>query len=100
MYEGHVGYMPLKSEGPSLQFGRDIVRAKKVLSSTFWCVNPTTAEVVMEALFATKMAANTPMLLPHATPYMYGLVGPPLALINGIDGAHGHAHCHPSVAAR
>ena len=54
----------------------------------------------MEAMFITKMVTNTPMLLPHAPPYIYGLVGPPLALINGIDGAHGHAHCHPFVAAR
>ena len=56
--------------------------------------------VVMEAMFIAKMVTNTPMLLPHAHPYIYGLVGPPLALINGIDGAHGHAHCHPFVAAR
>ena len=54
----------------------------------------------MEAMFIAKMVTNTPMLLPHAHPYIYGLVGPPLALINGIDGAHGHAHCHPFVAAR
>ena len=57
----------------------------------------------MEAMFITKMATNTLKLLPHAPPYIsiYGLVGRPLALINSIDGAHGHAHCHPSsVAAR
>ena len=76
------------------------MRAKKVLSHPFGVNPPHCRGVVMEAMFITKMATNTPMLLPHVPPYIYGLVGRPLALINGIDGVHGHAHCHPSVAAR
>ena len=75
------------------------MRANKTSVVTpFWSETPHGRGVVMEAMFITKMVTNTLMLLPHAPPYIYGLVGPPLALINGIDGAHGHAHCHPSVA--